>query len=40
MYTVTDVKDLHDWMVYHFSQHPLFLRVADEDLVSAGAVTS
>ncbi|KAK4302296.1 hypothetical protein Pmani_025620 [Petrolisthes manimaculis] len=33
VYTVTDVKDLHDWMVYHFTRHPLFIRVADEDLV-------
>merc|ERR1711874_614124 len=32
VYTITDVKDLHDWMVDHFMQFPLFERVADEDL--------
>lgn len=29
VYTVTDVKDLHEWMVYHFTQHPLFDQVKD-----------
>ncbi|XP_068225598.1 tRNA (guanine-N(7)-)-methyltransferase [Palaemon carinicauda] len=32
VYTVTDVKDLHEWMVYHFTQHPLFIRETEEDL--------
>lgn len=33
VYTVTDVKDLHDWMVQHFEEHPLFKRVSDEEAV-------
>ena len=33
VYTITDVKDLHDWMVQHFSDFPLFQRVPDEELV-------
>lgn len=32
MYTVTDVLDLHEWMVKHFEEHPLFTRLSDEDL--------
>ena len=24
IYTITDVKDLHDWMVDHLDAHPLF----------------
>jgi Predicted S-adenosylmethionine-dependent methyltransferase len=34
VYTVTDVEDLHEWMVKHFLEHPLFVRVDGEDLVS------
>lgn len=34
MYTITDVKDLHDWMVQHFVEHPLFVRLNEEELVS------
>ncbi|CAH2008189.1 unnamed protein product [Acanthoscelides obtectus] len=34
VYTVTDVKDLHEWMVQHFTEHPLFDRVSEDDLVS------
>ncbi|KAL8614306.1 tRNA (guanine-N(7)-)-methyltransferase [Nucella lapillus] len=34
VYTITDVKDLHEWMVQHFTDFPLFERVPDEDLVS------
>lgn len=33
VYTVTDVKDLHDWMVLHFEEHPLFQRIPEDDLV-------
>lgn len=33
VYTVTDVKDLHDWMVQHFVEHPLFERISDQELV-------
>eukprot|EP01126_Amoeba_proteus_P053831 TRINITY_DN6580_c0_g2_i3.p1 TRINITY_DN6580_c0_g2~~TRINITY_DN6580_c0_g2_i3.p1 ORF type:complete len:127 (-),score=22.99 TRINITY_DN6580_c0_g2_i3:77-457(-) len=31
LYTVTDVLDLHNWMVQHLSEHPLFVRVSEED---------
>lgn len=33
VYTITDVKDLNEWMVTHFSNHPLFERVSEEELV-------
>jgi tRNA (guanine-N7-)-methyltransferase len=26
VYTITDVKDLHEWMVGHFEKHPSFTR--------------
>lgn len=32
-YTVTDVEDLHIWMTKHFTEHPLFERVSDKELV-------
>ncbi len=32
-YTNTDVEEVHDWIVKHFSDHPLFCRVSDEELV-------
>ncbi|KAH7935908.1 hypothetical protein HPB52_014961 [Rhipicephalus sanguineus] len=32
LYTITDVKELHDWMVSHLAEHPLFERVPEEDL--------
>ncbi|XP_045785419.1 tRNA (guanine-N(7)-)-methyltransferase [Maniola jurtina] len=32
VYTITDVKDLHEWMVTHFEEHPLFERISGEDL--------
>lgn len=32
VYTVTDVKDLHDWMVHHFTEHPLFVCVTEDEL--------
>lgn len=34
VYTVTDVKELHEWMVQHFFEHSLFKRVEDEKLVN------
>ncbi|XP_063531058.1 tRNA (guanine-N(7)-)-methyltransferase [Cydia strobilella] len=34
VYTITDVKDLHDWMVTHFEDHPLFEKISDEELKS------
>jgi len=38
-YTITDVKDLHDWMVQHFAEHPLFERVEAAELVCSLSVT-
>ena len=32
IYTITDVLEVHDWMVKHFTEHPLFERVAESDL--------
>ncbi|XP_043107476.1 tRNA (guanine-N(7)-)-methyltransferase [Puntigrus tetrazona] len=32
VYTNTDVEEVHDWIVKHFSEHPLFCRVSDEEL--------
>lgn len=31
MYTITDVEDLHDWMLAHFDAHPSFERLSDQD---------
>ncbi|KAJ3306144.1 hypothetical protein HDV03_000378 [Kappamyces sp. JEL0829] len=30
--TWTDVKDLHDWMVKHLDEHPLFRRLSEQEL--------
>ena len=30
IYTITDVEDLHNWMVSHFDSHPSFERVPEE----------
>lgn len=32
VYTVTDVEDLHLWMVKHLDDHPLFKRIDQDDL--------
>lgn len=32
VYTITDVEDLHSWMVEHFEEHPSFERVTDEEV--------
>ncbi|CAG4911319.1 tRNA (guanine-N(7)-)-methyltransferase [Colias croceus] len=32
VYTITDVKDLHEWMVSHFEEHPLFERITGDEL--------
>lgn len=32
LYTVTDVKDLHDWMCRHIEAHPLFEKLSQEDM--------
>ncbi|XP_038053128.1 tRNA (guanine-N(7)-)-methyltransferase-like [Patiria miniata] len=33
LYTITDVKELHDWMCKHLSEHPLFQRITDQEQV-------
>lgn len=33
VYTVTDVEEVHTWMVKHFTEHPLFTRVPEGELV-------
>nr|XP_033795856.1 tRNA (guanine-N(7)-)-methyltransferase isoform X1 [Geotrypetes seraphini] len=32
VYTITDVEEVHEWMVKHFQEHPLFELVPLEDL--------
>lgn len=32
IYTITDVKDLHDWMVKHLDEHELYERVGEEEM--------
>lgn len=32
VYTITDVKEVHEWMVKHFEEFPLFERVEDNEL--------
>ncbi|KAK3716380.1 tRNA (guanine-N(7)-)-methyltransferase (tRNA(m7G46)-methyltransferase) [Vermiconidia calcicola] len=32
VYTITDVEDLHLWMVEHFEAHPSFERVKDDEV--------
>lgn len=39
LYTITDVKDLHEWMVQHLTAHPLFERLTD-DAMSADPVVA
>jgi tRNA (guanine-N7-)-methyltransferase len=31
VYTITDVEDLHLWMVEHFDKHPSFAQVSEEE---------
>ena len=31
VYTVTDVKELHDWEVYHLDINPMFEKVPEEE---------
>jgi len=33
-YTITDVKELADWMYKHFKEHPLFEEVPASEMVS------
>ncbi|XP_022601004.1 tRNA (guanine-N(7)-)-methyltransferase isoform X2 [Seriola dumerili] len=39
VYTITDVEEVHLWMVKHFTEHPLFTRVPDEELVGDIIIT-
>ncbi|XP_062541419.1 tRNA (guanine-N(7)-)-methyltransferase [Armigeres subalbatus] len=32
IYTITDVKDLHEWMCKHIEQHPAFVRLTDDEV--------
>lgn len=34
LYTITDVKDLHEWMVDHLQRHSLFERILGDELVN------
>lgn len=34
IYTITDVKDLHEWMKKHLDNHPLFQRLTEEEEAS------
>lgn len=36
VYTITDVKDLHEWMVGHFEKHPSFARVSADEYDGEG----
>ncbi|OTA92853.1 hypothetical protein M434DRAFT_21711 [Hypoxylon sp. CO27-5] len=31
VYTITDVEDLHNWMVQHFETHPSFERIPEDE---------
>ena len=33
VYTNTDVEEVNVWMVKHFTEHPLFTRVPEDQLV-------
>lgn len=38
VYIATDVKDLFDWMVDHFSEHPLFQPLSNDELEGDGMI--
>jgi tRNA (guanine-N7-)-methyltransferase len=40
IYTVTDVKDLHDWMTMHLDRHPLFDRIPDAEMADDAILQS
>jgi len=33
IYTITDVQELHDWIVEHITSHPLFERLSQHEVV-------
>ena len=37
VYTNTDVEEVNVWMVKHFTEHPLFTRVPEDQLVGGNA---
>ncbi|KAI1880708.1 hypothetical protein JX265_000948 [Neoarthrinium moseri] len=39
IYTITDVEDLHHWMVHHLEAHPSFERVSEEEQQADECVT-
>jgi tRNA (guanine-N7-)-methyltransferase len=39
VYTITDVRDLHEWMVRHFDAHPSFGRVDEAEQETDKCVT-
>jgi len=39
IYTITDVHNLHLWMVSHLDGHPYFVRLSDEELASDPCTT-
>jgi hypothetical protein len=39
LYTISDVLELADWMIKHCTEHPLFERVPDSELVTALRLT-
>jgi tRNA (guanine-N7-)-methyltransferase len=36
LYTITDVPDLHTWMVSHLAPFPLFQRLTEEEINNLG----
>lgn len=40
IYTITDVKDLHEWMVDHLERHQLFERVLGDELVGEDVISA
>ena len=39
VYTITDVKDLHEWMAHHFEEHPAFEKLSEEEQESDPCVS-
>lgn len=37
LYTITDVPDLHTWMMSHLTPHPLFHRLTQEEIDNLGS---
>lgn len=39
VYTISDVKDLHEWMIHHFSSAPSFARLSEDEMSSDDLVS-